>query len=134
MWPPDVERIVEPLRAAGVEARLEELPAGEDSAPGPAARAFAYDCDGRAVVVLVEAEAEPDLAKVASAAGCRDVRRLPAPTFPFAGAARVLIEQRLLAAITVWIEAGSPRHVLGLNPGVLAQLTRAVPGDVSREG
>jgi hypothetical protein len=134
MWPSEVERVVAPLRAAGVEARVEELPQGEDDAPGPAARAFGYDCDGREVVVLVGADAEPDPAKVAAAAGCRDLRRVPAPPFPFSGAARVLVEQRLLTAVTVWIEAGSPRHFLGLNPGVLAQVTRAVPGDLSREG
>jgi len=134
MWPPEVERIVAPLRAAGLEARLEELPAGEDEAPGPAARAFAYDCDGREVVVLVEADAEPDPAKVASAAGCADLRRVAVPPFPFGGSTRVLVEQRLLAAITIWIEAGSPRHFLGLNPSVLGQMTRAVPADLSREG
>jgi prolyl-tRNA editing enzyme YbaK/EbsC (Cys-tRNA(Pro) deacylase) len=46
----------------------------------------------------------------------------------------VLIEQRLLIAETVWLEAGSPRHVLGLDPGVLTQLTRAIPADLSQEG
>ena len=133
MWPPEVERIVAPLRAAGVEARLEELPAGEEDPPGPAARAFAYDCDGRELVVLVEAEAEPDPRKVAAAAGCRDARRIAAPPFPYAHAARVLAEQRLLAVETIWVEAGSPRHFLGLNPSVLAQVTRAAAADVSRE-
>ncbi len=134
MWPPEVERIVAPLRAAGVEARVEELPAGEEGAPGPAARAFAYDCDGRDVVVLVEADGEPDLAKVAAAAGCRDARRRPAPPFPYAGAARVLLEQRLLTGEAVWIEAGSDRHFLGLNPSVLARVTRATAADLAREG
>jgi prolyl-tRNA editing enzyme YbaK/EbsC (Cys-tRNA(Pro) deacylase) len=33
----------------------------------------------------------------------------------------------------VWVEAGSPRHVLGLNPTVLAQVTRAQAADLSRE-
>ena len=47
---------------------------------------------------------------------------------------RVLIEQRLLTAETVWLEAGSPRHVLGLDPGVLTQLTRAIPADLTQEG
>jgi hypothetical protein len=133
MWPGEVERIVEPLRAAGIEARVEELPPGEESAPGPAVRAYGYDCDRRALVVLVDAEEEPDLAKVTAAAGCRDARRMPPPPFPYAQAARVLLEQRLLTAETVWIEAGSPRHVLGLDPSVLAQVTRASTADLSRE-
>ena len=42
--------------------------------------------------------------------------------------------QRLLTAETVWLEAGSPRHVLGLDPGVLTQLTRAIPADLTQEG
>ena len=132
MWPPEVERIVAPLRAAGLEARIEELPAGELAAPGLAVRAFAYICDGREVVVLVEAETEPDPAKVAKAAECRDARRVSAPPFPY-GRARVLLEQRLLTAGTVWLGAGSPRHVLGLDPAVLAQVTRASAADLSAE-
>jgi prolyl-tRNA editing enzyme YbaK/EbsC (Cys-tRNA(Pro) deacylase) len=134
MWPPEVEQVVAPLRAAGTEARVEELAAGEETAPGPVVRAYGYDCDGRELVVLVDAESEPDLAKVAAAGGCRDARRTPPPPFPYAQAARVLLEQRLLTAETVWIRAGSPRHVLGLDPSVLAQVTRASAADLSREG
>jgi hypothetical protein len=133
MWPSEVERIVAPLRAVGVEARVEELPKGEQGAPGTALRAFAYICDGREVVVLVEAENEPELAKVAAAAGCSDPRRVSAPPFPY-GRARVLLEQRVLGSGTVWLQAGSPRHFLGLNPSVLAQVTRATAADLSREG
>jgi prolyl-tRNA editing enzyme YbaK/EbsC (Cys-tRNA(Pro) deacylase) len=134
MWPPDVERIAAPLRAAGIEARIEELAPGEDAFPGAAARAVAYDCDGRTVVALVPVDREPDGGKVGAAAGCRPFSRIAPPPFPFAAAARVLVEQRLLTAETVWLEAGSPRHVLGLDPGVLAHLTRAIPADLTQEG
>ena len=134
MWPTEVERVAAPLRAANVEARLEELAPGEAAFPGAAARAVAYDCDGRIVVALVPAEREPDEAKVAVAAGCRPSARIAPPPFPFGGAARVVVEQRLLTAETVWLEAGSPRHVLGLDPGVLAQLTHGTPADLTEEG
>jgi prolyl-tRNA editing enzyme YbaK/EbsC (Cys-tRNA(Pro) deacylase) len=134
MWPPEVERVVSPLRAAGIEARIEELPRAERTFPGPAARAVGYDCDGRLVVALVPASREADTEKVAAAAGCRPFERSAKPLFPFDGAARVLIEQRLLTAEIVWVEAGSPRHVLGLEPSVLAQLTRAVPADLTQNG
>jgi prolyl-tRNA editing enzyme YbaK/EbsC (Cys-tRNA(Pro) deacylase) len=60
--------------------------------------------------------------------------RVEPPPFPFAGAERVVVEQRLLTAEIVWLEAGSPRHVLGLDPGVLLQVTRAIPADVTQEG
>jgi hypothetical protein len=134
MWPPEVEQVVAPLRAAGVEARVEELAAGEEDAPGPTAQAYGYNCDGRELVVLVDAESEPDPAKVAAAGGCRDARRKPPPPFPYTQAARVLLEQRLLTAETVWIRAGSPRYVIGLNPSILAQVTRASAADLSRIG
>ncbi len=135
MWPDEVERIAAPLRAAGVEARLEELAPGERAFPGVAARAVAYDCDGRDVVALVEASAEPDPVKVARAAGARLARPSDrTPAFPFEHAARVLLEQLLLTGETVWVEAGSPRHFLGLSPTVLAQVTRAAAADLSREG
>jgi prolyl-tRNA editing enzyme YbaK/EbsC (Cys-tRNA(Pro) deacylase) len=133
MWPPDVERIARLLQAANVEARLEELAPGEDAFPGAAARAVAYDCDGRVVVALVPADREPDPEKLAAAAGCRAASVVAAPPFPFAPA-RVLVEQQLLTSDTVWIEAGSPRHVLGLDPGVLTHLTRASAADLTQDG
>ena len=134
VWPPEVERIAAPLRAAGIEARLEELPVGENLFPGVAAEAVAYACDRGTVVALVPPGRELDVEKLAAAAACRPLRRVSAPPFPFAGAARVLLEQRLLAVETLWLEAGSPRHVLGLEPAVLVRLTRAVPADLSQNG
>jgi prolyl-tRNA editing enzyme YbaK/EbsC (Cys-tRNA(Pro) deacylase) len=134
MWPPEVERIAAPLRCAGIEARIEELAPGEDAFPGAAARAVAYECDRRTVVALVPMDEDADAAKVGAAAGCRVHGRVAAPPFPFTSAARVLVEQRLLTAESVWLEAGSPRHVLGLDPGILIQLTRAVAADLTQEG
>jgi prolyl-tRNA editing enzyme YbaK/EbsC (Cys-tRNA(Pro) deacylase) len=134
MWPPEVERIAAPLRSAGIEARIEELAPGEDVFPGAAARAVAYECDRRIVVALVPIDEDADAAKVGAAAGCRIQGRVAPPSFPFAEAGRVLVEQRLLTTETVWLEAGSPRHVLGLDPGILVQLTRAVAADVTQEG
>jgi prolyl-tRNA editing enzyme YbaK/EbsC (Cys-tRNA(Pro) deacylase) len=134
VWPPEVERIAAPLRAAGIEARLEELPPGEEALPGTGARTVAYACNGRIVVVLVPVGREPDARKVATVAGCEPVSRVEPPPFPFAAAARVLLEQRLLAVDTLWLRAGSARHVLGLEPSVLVRLTRAVPADLIQNG
>jgi hypothetical protein len=134
MWPPEVERIAAPLRAAGIEARIEQLAPGEDAFPGTAARAVAYECNGRTVVALLPVEDDPDSGKIGAAADCRSLSRIAAPPFPFAAAERVLIEQRLLTAETVWLEAGSPRHVIGLDPGVLTHLTRAIPADLTLDG
>jgi prolyl-tRNA editing enzyme YbaK/EbsC (Cys-tRNA(Pro) deacylase) len=134
MWPPEVERVVAPLRAAALEARVEELPLADDALPPSSARAVAFDCAGRVVVALVPPEQEADPDKIAAAGGLRPIGPAAAPPFPYAEAARVLFEQRLLAHETVWVEAGSPRYVLGLEPDLLVQLTRAVPADLTRNG
>jgi prolyl-tRNA editing enzyme YbaK/EbsC (Cys-tRNA(Pro) deacylase) len=134
VWPPEVETIAAPLRAAGIEARLEELAPGEDEFPGAAATAVAYRCGGGLVVALVPADRDADSGKVGAAAGCEPADQVPAPPFPYRNADRVLLEQRLLAERTVWLEAGSPRHVLGLDPTVLRQLTRAIAADLTQNG
>jgi prolyl-tRNA editing enzyme YbaK/EbsC (Cys-tRNA(Pro) deacylase) len=134
VWPPEVETIAAPLRAAGIEARVEELAPGESDFPGAAARAVAFACADGVVVALVPADREVDSRKVEAAAGCSPSGRVAAPSFPFDRAARVLLEQRLLAERTVWLEAGAPRFVLGLEPGVLRHLTRAVAADLTQNG
>jgi prolyl-tRNA editing enzyme YbaK/EbsC (Cys-tRNA(Pro) deacylase) len=133
MWPHAVEEIAAVFRAAGAEARLEELPEGERSFPGPAVRAEAVDCDGRLVVALVPADRETDLRRLEAACECRAPRPVrPPPPFPYRGAT-VLIERVLLGEGTVWIEAGSPRHAAALSPSQLASLVRAQPADLLAE-
>ena len=112
-----------------MEGRLEELAAGVDTAPGPALRAAGFACDGRIVVALIPAERALDRDKLAAAARCRVLHPSPFPPFPFQ-TARVFLDHSLLATGTVWLEAGSPRHVLGLPPGQLVQLTRAETADL----
>jgi prolyl-tRNA editing enzyme YbaK/EbsC (Cys-tRNA(Pro) deacylase) len=125
VWPPEVERVAALLRSAGVEGRLEEIPTGELGAPGPAVRAEAYECDGRTIVALIPDDREVDRAKLLAAAGCDAPRPLnTSPRFPYANAA-VLIDRLVFGEHTVWIEAGSERHVAGLAPPQLVELTRA---------
>jgi prolyl-tRNA editing enzyme YbaK/EbsC (Cys-tRNA(Pro) deacylase) len=127
MWPEPVERIASFLRDSEAHARLEELPDGIDRAPGPAARADAFECDGRTLVALVPDDREVDRARLARRAGCSELREVEAHDFPFQGS-RVIVDRSLLSSRTVWLEAGSPRHVLGLSPRQLLRLTRAETG------
>jgi prolyl-tRNA editing enzyme YbaK/EbsC (Cys-tRNA(Pro) deacylase) len=127
MWPEPVERIAAFLRDSEAIGRLEELPPGTDTPPGPAARADAFDCDGRTVVVLVQADRAIDEQRLVRRAGCRSLRPSEAHTFPFQGTL-VFVDRSLLSQRTVWLEAGSPRHVLGLAPSQLLRLTRAETG------
>ena len=135
MWPDPVGRIAAFVRASGAQGRLEQLPADADGPPGPAVRAVGFDCNGRPLVALVLEERAVDRDKLASAAGCSTLVPTPPPFFPFQPA-RVFVDQTVLATDVVWLEAGSPQHVLGLAPSQLLSLTRAqtadlvLPGDV----
>jgi prolyl-tRNA editing enzyme YbaK/EbsC (Cys-tRNA(Pro) deacylase) len=132
MWPPEVEEIAAVVRAAAVEARLEELAEGERLPPGPAVRAEAYDCQGRLLVGLLPADHDLDPRKLLSAAGCASARPTEAPLFPYRHAA-VYVERLLLGKETVWIRAGSPRHVLAVSPSDLVQLTRAQTAELTAD-
>jgi prolyl-tRNA editing enzyme YbaK/EbsC (Cys-tRNA(Pro) deacylase) len=127
MWPEPVERVAAFLRESNAHARLEELPADVDAAPGPAVSVAGFDCDGGALIVLVPVEAAVDRERLARRAGCRHLAPAEGPSFPFQGA-RVLVDSSLLPLETVWLEAGSPRHVVGLPPAQLLRLTHAETG------
>src|SRR5712691_318281 len=133
MWPAHVEEIAAVFRAAGAEARLEELPLGEEEFPGQAVDAVAVDCDGRLVVALVPWEREHDPRKLAAAASCSVARPVDAPPFPYRGATQVLIERVLLGLPVVWIEAGTPRYVAGVSAADLAGIVKAKPADLLAE-
>jgi hypothetical protein len=127
MWPKPVERIARFLRESEAHGRLEELPDGIDSPPGPLIRAEAFDCYGNAIVALVPDDCEIDRARLARRAGCGELRPVPARPFPFQGA-KVLVDRSVLTMPTVWLEAGSARHFLGLGPQQVMRLTRAKTG------
>jgi prolyl-tRNA editing enzyme YbaK/EbsC (Cys-tRNA(Pro) deacylase) len=133
VWPEAVEGIAAFLRASGAEGRLEELLPGAGPPAGEKLRADGFDGNGRAVVALVPIDRVVDERKLATAADYSRVRPTPAPAFPYEGA-RVFLEQSVLAAEAVWLEAGSPRHVVGLSPAQLSRLTKAETADLLREG
>ncbi|MEX2210557.1 MAG: YbaK/EbsC family protein [Gaiellaceae bacterium] len=152
-WPDPVERVAAFLREAAAEARLEEFPEGTPTARLAAlaagcaeadiVKSLVFLCDGVPVLVLVPGDRRADAAKVAAAAGAakakvagpEDVELAtgfaPGAVAPF-GLARVrevLMEQTLLGRDTVWVGAGSPKHMAGLSPAELVRLTRARPID-----
>ena len=132
MWPEAVERVASFLRASGLEGQLEELLAGAQAPPGLPLAATAFECEERLVVALVPVGRTLDRRKLARAAACSQLVTAHRPEFPFTGAT-VLLEQTALTAPTVWLEAGTPRHVLGLAPAQLSRLTRARPADLTEE-
>ena len=132
MWPEPVERIAAFLRASGVEGRLEELLPGAGPPRGQMLRVDGFDGDGAPVVALVPAARAVDRRKLATAMNSSEVRPAPAAGFPFEGA-RVFMDQSALSSESVWLEAGSPRHLLGLSPAQLARVTHAETADLLTE-
>ena len=116
-----------------MEGRLEELLPGADLPAGQKLRADTFDTEGGFLVALVPSERRVDERKLAAASSCEDLRAAPAIGFPFEGA-RVFIDQSVLSAHSVWLEAGSSRHVLGVAPAQLARVTSALTADLLREG
>ena len=154
-WPEPVARVAEVLQRAGIDARVEEFPEGTPTA-GAAAKAvgssraqivksLVFICDGRPTLALVPGDRRADENKVAAAAGARSARvarsdEVVAATgfepggvapFPAPGIAQVLMAGELLAHDRVWIGAGSERHMAGLSPVDLAQLTQARTAELS---
>lgn len=154
-WPEPVERVSTVLREAGAEARVEEFASGTPTAEDAAnavgcdlsqiVKSVVFDCDGRAVLVMVPGDRRADREKVAAAVGAGKARVAgaerveqatgypPGGVAPFALRAvdRVLIDTRLLASSTLWVGAGSERHMAGLPPTELVRVARAEQFDVT---
>jgi len=153
-WPEPVERVAAVLRAAAVDARIEEFPEGTPTADA-AARAVAtraeivkslvFICDGRPVLALVPGDKRADAARLAAAAGAGAARvakpeEVVAATgfepgavapFPVPHVSRVLMDRALLRHEVVWIGAGTDRHMAGIGPTDLARLAKAEIGDLT---
>jgi Cys-tRNA(Pro) deacylase len=152
-WPDAVERVAAFLRAAGVEARIEEFadgtPTAEDAARavgcklGQIVKSLVFDCDGRPFVVLVPGDRRADARKIARAAGSRRARIVgpdevrtvtgfaagSVAPFPLPNVDRVLVDRQVLVHERVWIGAGSPKHMATLTPADLVRLAKAEPMD-----
>jgi Cys-tRNA(Pro)/Cys-tRNA(Cys) deacylase len=95
----------------------------------------------------VPGDRRADARKIAAAAGCERVKSAGAEAvqratgfpaggvapFPLPGVQTVLIDRSLLAHETVWIGAGSCRHMVALSPADLVRLSRARSVDVAVE-
>lgn len=148
-WPEPVERVAGVLRAAAIEARIEQLPEGPTSAKAAAAAVGCDEsqvvqtavlvCDGAYVLALVPGDRRVDEAAVAAAVGSATVRPAEpgeveqatgfdpggvAP-FPQQAVAHVVADRSLLAHPLVWIGAGSASHLAALPPGELVRLAGA---------
>ena len=154
-WPEPVERVAAVLRAAGIDARVEEFPEGTPTARDAAkavgasldqiVKSLLFICDGRPTLALIPGDRRADETKVAIAVGAKGARvakpeEVLAATgfapggvapFPASAVAQVLIAPELLRHEQVWIGAGSERHMAGISPVDLVGLTNARAADLS---
>jgi prolyl-tRNA editing enzyme YbaK/EbsC (Cys-tRNA(Pro) deacylase) len=154
MWPEPVERVARELRAAAVDATIQEFSEGTPTAEAAAkaigcrleqiVKSIVFVCDGAFVVVLVPGHRRADEAGIAAALEATDVRiargeEVLAATgfepgavapFPLPDVESVLIERTILQHSKVWIGAGTPAHMAGLSPVELQRLSGAQAADV----
>jgi Cys-tRNA(Pro) deacylase len=156
-WPEPVERVSAFLRAAAVDARIEEFSEGTPTAReaakavgcelGQIVKSLVFVCDGSPVVVLVPGDRRADSSKIARLAGARRAGIAKAAEvveatgfepggvapFPLERVTVVLVERTLVRHPVVWAGAGSDRHMVALSPRELVRLSRGRVEDVVRE-
>ncbi|HLX20377.1 MAG TPA: YbaK/EbsC family protein [Gaiellaceae bacterium] len=149
-WPEPVERVASALRAAAVDARLEEFPEGTPSAAAAAravgctraeiVKSLVFIAEGRPVLALVPGDRRADPAKIAADARVATGDEVFAATgfepggvapFPAPAISRVLMDRSLLAHELVWIGAGSDQHMAGLAPDDLVRVAKAEIADLA---
>lgn len=149
-WPEPVERVSAFLRAAAVDARIEEFPEGTPTAR-EAAKAVGCDlsqivkslvlvCDGAYVLALVPGDRRADEDAIRTEVGATDIRIArpeevlhatgfePGAVAPFPQRAitRALMDRSFFGHDEVWIGAGSSAHMASLHPSELMKLSGAV--------
>jgi Cys-tRNA(Pro) deacylase len=148
-WPEPVERVAAVLKAAAVDARIEQFDEGTPTARAAAGalgcdlsqivKTLVFVCDGAFVLALVPGDRRGDEGAIAAAVSASEVRVASADEvvratgfepggvapFPQREVAATLIDRSLLAHAVVWIGAGTERHMASLPPAELARLARA---------
>ena len=157
-WPEPVERVSAVLKAAAVDARIEEFPEGTPTAKDAAAaigcelsqivKSLVLVCDGAFVLALVPGDRRLDESAVASALPAAEVRIArpeevvratgfePGAVAPFPQRAvtQTVMDKDFFRYQLVWIGAGSPTHMAVLPPGELKRLARASTIDLVSHG
>jgi prolyl-tRNA editing enzyme YbaK/EbsC (Cys-tRNA(Pro) deacylase) len=154
VWPEPVERVARELRAAAIDATVQEFPEGTPTAEAAAnavgcrldqiVKSLVLVCDGAYVLAMVPGDRRADEGRVAEATGAAEVRVARAAEvfeatgfepggvapFPLAAIEDVFIERTLMQHDRVWIGAGSPAHMAGLAPGELQRISGARTADL----
>jgi prolyl-tRNA editing enzyme YbaK/EbsC (Cys-tRNA(Pro) deacylase) len=148
-WPEPVERVSAFLRAAAVDARIEEFSEGTPTAReaahavgcelGQIVKSLVLVCDGAYVLALVPGDRRADEDAVRAAVGATEVRAAkPAEVlhatgfepgavapFPRRAVTQTLMDTSFFVHEEVWVGAGSSSHMASLGPAELQRLSGA---------
>jgi prolyl-tRNA editing enzyme YbaK/EbsC (Cys-tRNA(Pro) deacylase) len=152
---PNVSRVTDAAREAGLEIAVERFPEGTRTATD-AARAVGCDvaqivkslvfmADERPVLALVSGVNRVDPGKLARALGTETTRRATGdeardatgfaiggvPPFGHAGAVPVLVDRDLLAHGRLWAAAGLPDAVFPITPDDLVRVSGGTVADLA---
>jgi prolyl-tRNA editing enzyme YbaK/EbsC (Cys-tRNA(Pro) deacylase) len=157
-WPEPVERVSAVLRAAAVDARIEEFKEGTPTAREAArvigcelaqiVKSLVLVCDGAYVLALVPGDRRADEDAVRVLVGAREVR-VASPEevvhatgfepgavapFPQRAVTQSLMDTSFFAYEEVWIGAGTSSHMASLRPAELLNLSGAKSVDLTTRG
>jgi prolyl-tRNA editing enzyme YbaK/EbsC (Cys-tRNA(Pro) deacylase) len=157
-WPEPVERVSAVLRAAAVDARVEEFKEGTPTA-SEAARAVGCElaqivksivlvCDGAYVLALVPGDRRADEDAIRALVGAGEVRIAKADEvlhatgfepgavapFPQRAVTQTLMDASFFQYEEVWVGAGSSSHMASLRPPELLKLSGARSVDLTTHG
>lgn len=151
---PNVARVTDAARAAGVDISVERFPEGTRTAADAAravgcevvqiVKSLVFMADARPVVALVSGANRVDLGRLATATGATEARRADGdearaatgfaiggvPPFGHASQVAVVIDRDLLAFDRVWAAAGLPDAVFAIAPDDLLRASGGTIADV----
>ena len=151
---PNVARVTDAARAAGVDISVERFPEGTRTAAdaaravgcevGQIVKSLVFMADARPVVALVSGANRADLGRLATAVGATEARRADGdearaatgfaiggvPPFGHASQVAVVIDRDLLAFDRVWAAAGLPDAVFAIAPDDLLRASGGTIADV----
>lgn len=151
---PNVARVTDAARAAGVDISVERFPEGTRTATdaaravgcevGQIVKSLVFMADARPLVALVSGANRVDLGRLAAAAGAAETRRADGdearaatgfaiggvPPFGHAGDVTVVVDRDLLAFDRVWAAAGLPDAVFPIAPDDLLRASGGTVADI----
>jgi prolyl-tRNA editing enzyme YbaK/EbsC (Cys-tRNA(Pro) deacylase) len=155
---PNVARVVDAARSAGLEIEVERFPEGTRTAADAAravgcevaqiVKSLVFMADDRPLLALVSGANRVDLGRLAGQVGVGDVRKADGdearaatgfaiggvPPFGHATAVAIVVDRGLLVHDRLWAAAGLPDAVFAISPDDLLRASGGRPVDLAEQG